>query len=214
MKSRPITKARIPRLPPLQKSFPHIIHTENHAATVSNVNMSWEEEVQWSHLCNETFLLTIANNVLCKKTRKPLTYCGLMKTENKKIWEMALANKLGRLMQGVGTPITKGTKTLFSVKQKNLQAGCKAAYAKIVVGIRPQKKEKHRARLVVGGNRVDYPNEVSTKTVDLDTTKMFLNLIISTPNAQFMTMDIKDFYLDTPLHRYEYLQLQYDNIPN
>ena len=68
-------------------------------------------------------------------------------------------------------------------------------------------------RLVVGGDKVDYPHDVSTKTVDLDTTKMFLNSVISTKDARFMTMDIKDFYLGTPLTRYEYIRLQYDIIP-
>ena len=42
---------------------------------------------------------------------------------------------------------------------------------------------------------------------------MFLNLVISTPEAQFMTMDIKDFYLGTPLKCYEYIRLQYDIVP-
>ena len=68
-------------------------------------------------------------------------------------------------------------------------------------------------RLVVGGDQVDYPYKVNTKTVDLDTTKMFLNSVISTPSARFMTMDIKDFYLDTPLKRYEYIHMQYNIIP-
>ena len=42
---------------------------------------------------------------------------------------------------------------------------------------------------------------------------MFLNLVISTPEARFMTMDIKDFYLGTPLKCYEYIRLQYDIVP-
>ena len=75
-------------------------------------------------------------------------------------------------------------------------------------------ERKHRARLIVDGDQVNSPYEVSTKTVSLDTTKMFLNLVISTPNVWFMTMDIKDFYLGTPLQRYEYIRLQYDIIQN
>ena len=75
------------------------------------------------------------------------------------------------LYKGIGTRITKGTKKLFPVEYRNLPVDQTAAYAKIVVDIRPQKKEKYRARLVVGGDQVDYPYEVSTKNVDLDTTK-------------------------------------------
>ena len=71
----------------------------------------------------------------------------------------------------------------------------------------------HCARLVVGGDQFDYPYEVSTKTFDLDTMKMFLNSVILTPNARFITNDIKYFYLWTPLKHYEYIRLQYDIIP-
>ena len=76
-------------------------------------------------------------------------------------------------MQGVGTRVTRGKETLFPIKHKDLPKGWTVAYAKIVVNIHPQKKETHQARLVVGGNRVDYPYKVSTKTVDINTTKMF-----------------------------------------
>ena len=71
-----------------------------------------------------------------------------------------------------------------------------------MVNIRPQEKDKHQARLVMGGDRVNYPYYVSTKTVNLDTTTMFLNSVISTPGARFMTMDITDFYVGTPLKCY------------
>ena len=82
----------------------------------------------------------IAHSVLCKKTGKPLTYQGLMKTRHKPVWETALANEFGHLMQGVGTRINKGTETLVQIEQNNIPSGRVAAYAKIVVDIRPQKK--------------------------------------------------------------------------
>jgi len=40
-----------------------------------------------------------------------------------------------------------------------------------------------------------------------------MNSTISTPNAKFMTMDIKDFYLNTPMAWYEYMQLHLSDIP-
>jgi hypothetical protein len=40
---------------------------------------------------------------------------------------------------------------------------------------------------------IDYPGEVSTKTADLCTAKLLFNSVISTPDAQFMTGDLKDF---------------------
>jgi hypothetical protein len=48
---------------------------------------------------------------------------------------------------------------------------------------------------------------------NLLTAKLLLNSIVSTNNAKFMTSDIQDFYLTTPLKRYEYHQLKLDDIP-
>ena len=45
------------------------------------------------------------------------------------------------------------------------------------------------------------------------TTKLLFNSVISTPGAKFMTMDISNFYLMTPLPRPEYLRLKLSNIP-
>ena len=50
-----------------------------------------------------------------------------------------------------------------------------------------------------------YPEDAGTPTADLLTVKLLLISIISTPNAKFTTMDIKDFYLNTPMARYEYM---------
>jgi hypothetical protein len=66
----------------------------------------------------------------------------------------------------------------------------------------------------VGGNRVHYLGNARTPTADLLTAKLFINSTISTPNANYMAMDIKDFYLNTPMARYEYMQLQIANMPN
>ena len=43
--------------------------------------------------------------------------------------------------------------------------------------------------------------------------KVLLNSVVTTPNAKFMTADISNFYLNTPLPRYEYLKLKLMNIP-
>eukprot|EP00804_Cyclotella_cryptica_P024318 CCRYP_015306-RA/>CCRYP_015306-RA protein AED:0.36 eAED:0.36 QI:0/-1/0/1/-1/1/1/0/360 len=46
------------------------------------------------------------------------------------------------------------------------------------------------------------------------TVKILLNSIISTVNAKFMTIDIKDFYLNTPMERLEYMRLKLSDIPS
>eukprot|EP00804_Cyclotella_cryptica_P017159 CCRYP_003365-RA/>CCRYP_003365-RA protein AED:0.35 eAED:0.35 QI:0/0/0/1/1/1/2/0/332 len=46
------------------------------------------------------------------------------------------------------------------------------------------------------------------------TTKVLLNSVISMKGARFMTIDIKDFYLNTPMARPEYMRLKLSDIPD
>jgi hypothetical protein len=55
---------------------------------------------------------------------------------------------------------------------------------------------------------VHYPGNAGTPTADLLTVKLLINTTISTAGAKFMTMDIKDFYLNTPMAWYKYMQLK------
>ncbi len=71
----------------------------------------------------------------------------------------------------------------------------------------------HRTRFTIGGDRVNYPGEVATPTADMLVAKILFNSIISTPNARFMTMDISNFYLTTPLKRPEYIRMKISDIP-
>jgi hypothetical protein len=59
--------------------------------------------------------------------------------------------------------------------------------------------------LVARGEREHYPGNAGTPTADLLTVKIPINSIISTAGKKIMTMDIKDFYLNTPMARYEYM---------
>ena len=69
----------------------------------------------------------------------------------------------------------------------------------MVCDYRPQKDEPNRLRLTVGGNMVHYPFDVSTPTAALETVKLLWNSVVSTPGARFVTMDVRNFYLMTPL---------------
>ncbi len=62
--------------------------------------------------------------------------------------------------------------------------------------------------MAAGGDRVHYPGNAGTPTANLLTVKILINSIISTAGTNFMTMDIKDFYLNTPMARYEYMRLR------
>ena len=51
----------------------------------------------------------------------------------------------------------------------------------------------------MGGNRINYPGEVGTPTAEMLLVKIMLNSVVSTPGAQFISIDIKNFYLATPM---------------
>jgi hypothetical protein len=48
----------------------------------------------------------------------------------------------------------------------------------------------------------------------MTTVKCLLNSVVSTTDAKFMTMDISDFYLNTPMDRYEYMRIPITAIPD
>ena len=116
----------------------------------------------------------------------------------KVIWDHAMGTEVERLLE---------TKTIKFVKRKDIPPKRKVAYIRIVVDIRQAKAVQERVRLTVGGDQVDYPCKVTTRTAELQTCKIHLNGVISTEGARFMCADIKNFYLGTPLDREEYARI-------
>ena len=51
-------------------------------------------------------------------------------------------------------------------------------------------------------------------TDGLTTSKLLFNSVISTPLEKFLRIDIKYFYLCTPLNRYKYMHLPLTIIPD
>jgi hypothetical protein len=106
-----------------------------------------------------------------------------------------------------------GTNTLFFIPITAMPKNRRATYIRIVCADRPEKEESRRVRFTVGGDQVDYPGAVSTKTADLSTAKILINSVLSTPGAKYMTGDLKDFYLNTPMEQYEYVRIPIEVIP-
>ena len=154
------------------------------------------------------------NVVIDEKTGKSLTYRQLIKhPDHAQKWNTSCANELGRLTQGVGNRI-KGTNTAFWMTLDSIPPSLRKdiTYANFVVDLRPTKEDPYRTRMTAGGDKIHYPDDVATPTGDLITTKVLLNSVISTPNAKFMTIDMKNFYLNTPMKRYEYIRIKLTDI--
>jgi hypothetical protein len=117
--------------------------------------------------------------------------------------EEAMCVELGRLSQGY--KIEQGTDTIRWMEiddVKNIPKNRTVTYARIVVDYRAQKSDPNKVRITAGGNLIDYPFELTTRTAELTATKIMWNSVISTPGAQYMCIDIKNMYLETPLDRY------------
>ena len=157
----------------------------------------------------------IINAIYHPKTGEIMTYRKLIKDESTRdTWTRSFANELGRLSNGVGDRIPTGTGTIHYIKYDNMPKDRFATYGKIVCEYKPHKRKKNRSRLVVGGDKIDYPFNLYTPTADITSFKCLINSVLSTQNAKFMTADIRDFYLNTPMSRYEYMKLPIDVIPN
>jgi hypothetical protein len=65
----------------------------------------------------------------------------------------------------------------------------------------------------VGGDRLDYSGDVTTSTADITTFKILINITLSTEDATMMMMDINNYYLGTPLPRFEYMKMLLSRFP-
>ena len=153
--------------------------------------------------------------VMDKATGKLLNYRQLLRHPAYNAdWTLSSANEFGRLANGVVGRV-KGTNTIKFIPKSAIPKDRRkdVTYGSFVCTVRPEKKEPNKTRFVISGDRINYPGEVTTPTADMLVTKFLLNSVISTRGAKFMTMDISDFYLNTPMRRPEYIRLNMRHIP-
>eukprot|EP00804_Cyclotella_cryptica_P008100 CCRYP_004591-RA/>CCRYP_004591-RA protein AED:0.17 eAED:0.17 QI:0/0/0/1/0/0/4/0/815 len=126
-------------------------------------------------------------------------------------WTLSSANEFGRLANGVGGRV-KGTNTITFIPKAAVPPNRRkdVTYGTFVC---TREKGTQQDRFVVGGDRINYPGEVATPTADMLVAKMLFNGVVSSLGAKFMTMDITNFYLNTPLKRPEFIRLNIRDIP-
>jgi len=147
--------------------------------------------------------------VMDEETRQLLNYRQLLRSAKyKKQWSIPSANEFG-------WRIKNHTNTIQFIRKKDIPQDCRkdVTYGSFVCIVRPEKKEKNRTRFTVGGNHIKYPGAVATPTADMLITKLLFNSVISTKGARFMTIDISDFYLMTPLKCPEFIRISINDIP-
>ena len=156
-------------------------------------------------------------SVMDATTGNLLSYPQLIKDERTRTrWTLAMCKELGRLAQGYRQH-TEGTDTLTFMSISDIQdipSDRIVTYARIVVDFRPQKADPYRVRVTVGGNLLNVPGDLSTRTAEMTTSKLMFNSVISTNNARFAVIDIKNMYLQTPMERKEYMRIPVKLIPH
>jgi hypothetical protein len=113
--------------------------------------------------------------------------------------------------------VTIGTNTIFFLSHDKIRRIPKdrvVTYTRIVIDHRPQKDDPNCVRITVGGNLIDYPYELTTRTADMVSAKIMWNSVVSTLGAKFGGAGIKNMYLKTPLNRYEYMKMPMRLIPD
>ena len=64
--------------------------------------------------------------------------------------------------------------------------------------------------MTVGGDKLDYPDETASPVATLIKTKLIINSVISDHarhNSKFCAINLKDFFLKTPMTRPEFLRI-------
>ena len=109
----------------------------------------------------------------------------------------------------------KGTDTIFFIKKSDIpkERLKDVTYGRIVVDYRPNKSDPNRSRLTAGGDKINYPYDVSSPTCGIPVIKLHFNSVLSTPDAKFAVFDISNFYLNCKLKRPEFMRLPLKIIP-
>ena len=142
-------------------------------------------------------------------------YKELSQSSHGEYWQNSCVDEFGRLLNGHAEKPDIGTNTMRPIKFHDIPTDRRddITYNRNVCAYRPEKENPYRFRLTVGGDRINYPNPTTAPTADLTTCKLLANSVVSTPGARFATIDLKDYYLGTPMDRPEYMRIRADEIP-
>ena len=139
---------------------------------------------------------------------QPLTYRAAKEGPDAAYWEQAEQEEFDRLVL---------TETMRPVHLADIPSERRAD----ITYYNPQVKEKlneeqekiFRVRGTLGGDRLNYPFDVTARTADLDAVKILIHSVVSDDGGKYMTADVSDYYLGTDLERPEYVRIQLKLIP-
>ena len=107
-----------------------------------------------------------ASPVLDQETGQLLEYRQLLRhPKYKDVWNRSAADEFGRLAQGIGGRV-KGTDTIRFIHKHEVPPDRlkDVTYIKFVCQVRTEKKDLYRTPATMGGNLINYPDDVGTPT--------------------------------------------------
>ena len=139
----------------------------------------------------------------------------LHRPDGKSRWSPVLSNERGCLAQGNHTGV-ESTDTIEFIQHACVPTDRKVTYASFVCDHRPLKDEEWRIRLVVGGDRLTYDVDSGSTATDLLETKILFNSVfayVKKHGVKFLSMDLKDMFLHTPMQKAEYTKVHSKYFP-
>ena len=136
-----------------------------------------------------------AGSILDEDTGELLEYRHLTKhPKYKETWSHSYGNEIRRLVQGMLGRVNS-IDTIFFINKIDVpwEWHKDITYRCIMCDYRKGKAEPNRTRLMVGGDKINYPDDCGTPTADLLTIKLLLNSATSTPHVRFLIVDTKNF---------------------
>jgi hypothetical protein len=99
------------------------------------------------------------------------------------------------LAQGRGK--IKGTDTIQFIHKNEIPADRlkDLTYIKFVCNVQTEKKDPYRTRAMMGGNLINYPDDVGTPTANLLLIKIFLNSVILTKKGLSLPTQILPIFI-------------------
>jgi hypothetical protein len=161
-------------------------------------------------------------SVLDTTTGNMLEHCQLQRDPwYKTTWDTLYSNELGRLCQGIGSgealnsKRVAGTNTFFRINYKDILSHKRKeiCHTMVVCEVQQEQDDPNCTRITIGGNRICYPGDVSTNTASSELLKLFLNSALLQKGARFSSINLKNFYLDTPMPEPEYVCIKILDIP-
>ena len=231
--SFPRVKLTTPTSPPAQKIVPKLpastlqIHSKQLRNARFNTNRPHRyplrskpqyQQPNYKHLATQQLvaqhLFQPKAHHIFKEDGSKATIDSLLNSADTQIWTRSLSNEWGRLAKGNKYGV-HGTDTIEFIHKHELPNGQRVTYATYVLDYRHLKEEQHRVRITVGGDRLIYPGDTGSPAANLLETKILINSTISDAHkgARFMSADIKDYFLATPMPTSEYMKVQYRHIP-